>query len=143
MWGITTSTGRVCYLVSYDRKPGGTATCVGFYNNWPVSESGGNGAREGQWVSAGGVADGVKLVRYRMRDGSVSNATMGANAFIWVHNPGDPAPVATEAVLKDGTVVRKEGDYGAMWAEMEERAAGRTPKHRADAPTPRAPYVVP
>ena len=109
-----TTDGNVCmalYLFMSYRKSEpdswrlGSASCGTFADGWPLMEA--TDARNEQGtMSYGLVADGVTLVRFII-DGETHDATMGNGGFIWRYPDGDK-PTDIEAVLADGTVVRRD-----------------------------------
>lgn len=81
------------------------ASCGAFQDGWPLMDA--IGARnEAGTMSYGLVADGVAKVRFIL-DGKTYDATMGKGAFLW-HYPEGAKPSDIEAVLEDGTVVRRD-----------------------------------
>lgn len=85
-------------------RPAG-AGCGAFQDGWPLMESIGSNTFAGS-LSYGLVADGVAKVRFVV-DGETLDAKMGDGAFLW-RNPRESKPSDIEAVLEDGTIVRRD-----------------------------------
>jgi hypothetical protein len=81
------------------------AGCGAFQDGWPLMESVGSNTFAGS-LSYGLVADGVAKVRFVV-DGETLDAKLGDGAFLW-RNPRDSKPSDIEAVLDDGTIVRRD-----------------------------------
>ena len=79
--------------------------CGTFADGWPLMDAIGANGFAGS-LSYGLVADGVVKVRFIV-DGETLDAKMGEGAFLW-RNPRDAKPSDIEAVLEDGTVVRRD-----------------------------------
>ena len=111
-----TAEGGVC--IALERRmmrPPGTpeewhldvTACGTFEEGWPiwgVINSGSTKHADPVWY--GLVADGVKQVRFIV-DGTTFNAKMGVGSYMW-RNPSRSRPSDEEAVLDDGTVVRRD-----------------------------------
>lgn len=109
-----TAEGGVCMMLFqrmiYGREehaswhPAG-GSCGAFEDGWPLMDAIG-AHNEAGTMSYGLVADGVAKVRFIL-DGKTYDATMGKGAFVW-HYPEGAKPSDIEAVLEDGTVVRRD-----------------------------------
>jgi hypothetical protein len=112
MWGVRTPDDRACFVVVVGPQgtdfagSGSRSSCVTFAPGFPISASQST-APGGVWLTYGAVVDGVSGVRLHMADGTSSSALLGDNAFAWA-TTGSALPVAIEAVLVDGSTVRRD-----------------------------------
>lgn len=82
------------------------ASCGTFENGWPLMGGLGLANNFTGPIAFGLIADGVVQVRFIV-DGKTLNATMGTSAYLW-RPPHGAKPSDIEAVLTDGTVVRRD-----------------------------------
>jgi hypothetical protein len=105
---VRTERRGVCVVLS-DGSPGswspsGTA-CIGFPPGWPVNE-GRSSPHAGVAVYYGVLADGVQRVRFHV-DGRVVDPVVENGTYLYWPR-ANVQPTAIDAVLEDGTVIRRD-----------------------------------
>jgi hypothetical protein len=105
---VRTERNGVCSILSERRggawEPNSTA-CIGFPPGWPVNE--GRSQGPGRTVWYGVFADGVTSVRFQLPGGTFVEPVVANGTYIyWPRKPVDP--IAIDAVLDDGTVIRRD-----------------------------------
>ncbi len=120
---VRTERNGVCSILSEQRggrwEPNLTA-CIGFPPGWPVNE-GRSTPHAGTTLYYGVLADGVETVRFHV-DGEVIEPVVANGTYMyWPRERVEPT--AIDAVLEDGTVLRRDLVNDArMWEQSRAQA---------------------